>query len=178
MSKTGWRCQKRSLLFDYRRYERSKNYLVGELDRSCLKCRLITKIDDAFNCIEISTRLCPLQILGKQATSTAFKARSCLRILSLECDVGLARKMSIFADRHGCGKWAVALVALAWLGRRRRPMLSRIHVGCRGWIFTRSSSLDQFWPSNSGDFQMLFKQINVPGGWDGEFVYICCMYSG
>ena len=71
-----------------------------------------TKIDDAFNGIEISTRLCPLQILGKQATS-AFKARSCLRILSLECDVGLARKMSIFANRHGCGKWAVALVALA-----------------------------------------------------------------
>lgn len=55
-------------------------------------CRLITKIDDAFNCIEISTRLCPLQILGRQATSTAFKARSWLRILSLECDDGLARE--------------------------------------------------------------------------------------
>ena len=69
-----------------------RNYLVGELDRICLKRVSPTKVDDVFSCVEISTRLCPLQILGKQATSTAFKARSCLRMLSLECDVGLARE--------------------------------------------------------------------------------------
>ena len=69
-----------------------RNYLVGELDRIDLGKVSSANIDGLFTSIEISTRLCPLQILGKQATSTPFKARSSLRMLSLECDVDLARK--------------------------------------------------------------------------------------
>ena len=45
-----------------------------------------------FEHIKITTRLCPLQVLGKQSTSTAFKARSALRMMSLEAeDINYAR---------------------------------------------------------------------------------------
>ena len=44
-----------------------------------------------FQSIDIHCRLLPLQILGKQASNTAFKAKSCLRMMSLESNTELAR---------------------------------------------------------------------------------------
>ena len=44
-----------------------------------------------FQSIDVHTRLLPLQILGKQASSTAFKAKSCLRMLQLESNTDIAR---------------------------------------------------------------------------------------
>ena len=51
----------------------------------------ITIIDPRFTKASVTTRLCPLQVLGKRATSTARKAKSCLRMLSLEADPADAR---------------------------------------------------------------------------------------
>ncbi|CAE7562479.1 PREP1 [Symbiodinium sp. KB8] len=66
----------------------SRNYLVGELDRVEL-CGIRPDhdhLDELFDSIRLQTRLMPLQVLGKQATSTAYKAKSCLRMLALEAD--------------------------------------------------------------------------------------------
>ena len=53
-----------------------------------------------FGAVDLSIRLLPMQVLGKQRTSTAFKAKACLRMLALECDVGVAKKAvrSILTD--------------------------------------------------------------------------------
>lgn len=87
-----------------------RNYLVGELDRICLNRVSAADLDEVFRNIDISTRLCPLQILGKQATSTAYKAKSSLRILSLECNVDVARRAvrSLLTDMGvESGLWTV-----------------------------------------------------------------------
>ena len=49
------------------------------------------QISPRYERVSLTTRLCPLQILGKRATGTAHKARSCLRMLSLEANVDDAR---------------------------------------------------------------------------------------
>ena len=51
--------------------------------------------------VECCTRLCPLQVLGKQATSTSYKARAALRMLALEADdvnVARSRVYSLLSD--------------------------------------------------------------------------------
>lgn len=63
-----------------------------------------------FSSTEIQTRLVPLQILGKAATNTAYKARSTLRMLSLESSVDLARGRvrSILSDFGvECSLWTL-----------------------------------------------------------------------
>ena len=46
-----------------------------------------------FASVKLSTRLLPMQVLGKQATSTAYMAKACLRMLSLEAqDISFARR--------------------------------------------------------------------------------------
>ena len=54
-----------------------------------INCLLNSK--SRFKAVELSPRLLPMQVLGKQATSTAFKAKSTLRMLSLEAEVDVAR---------------------------------------------------------------------------------------
>lgn len=53
-----------------------------------------------FESVQISTRLLPIQVLGKQSTSAAFKAKSCERMLQLESNDGIAqsRLRSLMTD--------------------------------------------------------------------------------
>ena len=78
----------------------AKNYLVAEADR------ISFANDGAFvrlqtmNDIRIEIRLLPLQVLGKQATNTAYKTKSCCRMLDLESRDGILqdRLRSITTD--------------------------------------------------------------------------------
>lgn len=71
----------------------NRNYLVGEIDKlSMEQVRAPSEHEDFdFGSVSLVTRLCPLQVLGRQATSTSFKAHSCLRMLGLEADPETAR---------------------------------------------------------------------------------------
>lgn len=60
------------------------------------------------------TRLCPMQILGKQAGNTAYKTKACLRMLSLEADLDVARHAirSLLSDMGTeSGMWTVPLLS-------------------------------------------------------------------
>ena len=68
----------------------AKNYLVAELDR--VSCDGVSPdADSALSDIQITVRLLPLQVLGKLASSTSYKMRSCNHMLNLEIQDGLAR---------------------------------------------------------------------------------------
>lgn len=69
----------------------NRNYLVGEVDWIDLSNVSSSLPETALQDVDIKVRLLPLQILGKAATSTAFKARATLRMLSLESDVEVSR---------------------------------------------------------------------------------------
>lgn len=53
-----------------------------------------------FTSVTITIRLLPLQVLGKQATNTAYKAKACERMLQLESDNNIAqmRLRSLMSD--------------------------------------------------------------------------------
>lgn len=53
---------------------------------------LATSANFRLDCITIETRLLPLQILGKQASSAAFKTKACERMLRLESEAGIAQQ--------------------------------------------------------------------------------------
>ena len=72
----------------------NRNYLVGEIDKLSMESVKAPLMHEAldFDSVSLVTRLCPLQILGRQATSISFKAHSCLRMLALEADPETARE--------------------------------------------------------------------------------------
>ena len=70
----------------------SRDYLVSEVDHVDLSKVFSAQWHSTFRDIVISTRLMPIQVLGRRATNTAFKYRALLRMLHLETgDIDLAK---------------------------------------------------------------------------------------
>jgi hypothetical protein len=79
----------------------NKDYLVSEVDVVDLGSCFSARSKDALRNIKFTTRIMPLQILGRKATNTVYKYRALLRALSLEVgkpDLIKSRTYSILHD--------------------------------------------------------------------------------
>ena len=81
-----------------------------------------------FEHVDIQQRLMPMQVLGKQATTTTFKAKAALRMLALESEVDDARLRvrSLLSDMGvESGLWSLPNIVGGFSSERCSPFRCR-----------------------------------------------------
>lgn len=82
----------------------SKDYLVAERDYISLESVYSLTPEQTLSALTWSSRVLPIQVLGRKATSVPFKFKALMRMLHLETgNIQAARRNSELFERHGCG---------------------------------------------------------------------------